>query len=48
MTAQNQHQQKAEAPAPKPPNPFRPKCLNLTPEAPVNIGYVGGVFVFRV
>ena len=27
-----------------PPKPFEPQSIDLTPEEPVNIGYVGGVF----
>jgi hypothetical protein len=27
----------------KPPTPFKPKRIDLTPDEPVNIGYVGGV-----
>jgi len=26
-----------------PPKPFKPKRIDLTPDAPVNIGYVGGI-----
>ena len=40
MATNTQHQQKAEAP---PPEPVKPRRIDLTPDALVNIGYVGGI-----
>ena len=37
----------AHQPEKQPQNTFKPRCIDLTPAAPVNIGYLGGVRMLK-